>query len=119
MKMKKTDLIFIAALLALAGILFLANAGREEGAFAVVTVNGEAAGKYPLDEDGIFPLNGGSNTLVIEAGEAFLTDADCPDKLCVKMGRISKTGQSITCLPNRLIVKIEGAGKAEFDALSG
>ena len=38
-----------------------------------------------------------------------MTDADCPDKLCVKTGRISKTGETIVCLPHRVVVEIIGA----------
>ncbi|MFR4337598.1 MAG: NusG domain II-containing protein [Lachnospira pectinoschiza] len=38
-----------------------------------------------------------------------MTDADCPDKLCVKTGMISKTGETIVCLPHRVVVEIIGA----------
>ena len=117
--MKKGDILFIAALLVLAGVLFAVFYSGEPGAVAVVTIDGERVAEYPLNVNGTYPLNGGSNILVIENGEAYLEYADCPDKLCVKMGRISKTGQSITCLPNHLNVSVEGAGEAEYDVLVG
>ena len=116
----KADLILIAALLLIAGLGFLAlRLWRVEGAVAVVRVSGVETERHALAVDGVFPLNGGSNLLVIEAGEAFLTEADCPDLLCVRQGKIRYRGQVITCLPNRLTVTIEGGEDAGVDALVG
>jgi hypothetical protein len=72
-------------------------------------VDGQEVGNYQLTENGTYELNGGTNILRIENGEAYLTDANCPDKLCVHQGRISKTNQVITCLPNKLTVTVYGA----------
>ena len=52
--------------------------------------------------------NGGTNVLVIEDHKASITEADCPDKLCIHQGQIWGAGQMIVCLPNRLTVTIEG-----------
>jgi len=117
--MKKGDIVLIIALLIVSAALFIVFTNGEEGATAVVAVNGQEVERYPLADDGVFPLNGGTNILVIENGEAYLEDANCPDKLCVRMGKISKTGQCITCLPNKLTVTIEGAGEAEVDLMAG
>ncbi len=48
----------------------------------------------------------GTNTIRIENGQAYMTDADCPDKICEEMGRISKPGETIVCLPHQLVVEI-------------
>ena len=49
-----------------------------------------------------------------------MSDADCPDKLCIHQGRIHKNGQWIICLPNRVAVTIEGAAEdAEWDEILG
>ncbi len=111
-------LILFFLLTALALYLGLA-AGRESGGWAVVRVDGEVAGRYSLSENGTYPLNGGSNILVIEDGQAWLSDADCPDKLCVQQGRVRYTGQVITCLPNRLTVTIEGGEDSGVDIIVG
>lgn len=117
--MKKRDFILIASLLA-AGLIcaVLVFAFRENGARVVVRVDGIEACEYSLYENGSYSLNGGTNILVIEDGCAYLTDASCPDHLCVKQGRISKTGQTITCLPNKLTVTVYGAGNKEPDIIS-
>ena len=119
---KKTirDLIIVGILLVAAVLLLLAVRNRQEretgtGAEAVVTVDGEEVGRYPLNKDGVFPLNGGSNTLVIENGEAWVSEANCPDKICMGMGKISKNGEFVACLPNRLIIVVEGGEDSLVD----
>lgn len=114
------DLCVILALLLLAGGLALAlRLGREAGGWAVVRVDGQETERHPLAVDGVFPLNGGTNLLVIENGEAYLSEANCPDLLCVKQGKIRYNGQTITCLPNRLTVTVEGGESDGVDFVMG
>jgi hypothetical protein len=113
------DTCLIGALLLLAAVLYFAfSAGRDAGAWAVVRVNGEEVARYSLAQSGTYPLNGGTNLLVIDGGEAWLTDADCPDKLCVRQGHIKYNGQCITCLPNKLTVTLEGGEDDGIDLVS-
>ncbi len=117
---KRADLILVVALLLLAGILYLTmNANRQEGGVAVVRVNGVETERHSLAVDGTFSLNGGTNILVIQDGQAWLSEADCPDLLCVKQGKIHYTGQVITCLPNRLTVTVEGGESNGVDLVVG
>lgn len=118
--MKKWDIALIGGLLAIALVLFAVSAlTRKTGEYVVVRVNGEEVARYDLEQDGIYPLNGGSNILRIENGKAYLTEADCPDLLCVKQGEISYDGQTITCLPNRLTVTVFGKTDSSVDVVSG
>ena len=110
------DLIIVAVLLAaVLGLFFLMRSRQARdtgnGAMAVVTVDGKEIGRYPLRKSGTFPLNGGTNILVVENGEAWVSEADCPDKVCMGMGKISRNGEFIACLPNRLLVVVEGAAE--------
>lgn len=108
--MKKRDIILIASILAVAIALFLiVELTKEEGAGVTVKVDGVKVAEYSLSTDGTYPLNGGTNILVIENGKAYLSYANCPDKLCVHQGKISMTGETITCLPNKLTVSVFGA----------
>ena len=110
------DICLIFALLLLAVLLYFCfSADKEEGACAVVLIGGEEAGRYPLTKNGTFPLNGGSNTLVIENGYAWLSEATCPDKICVHMGKIHLNGQLIVCLPNQVIITVEGGDDGGVD----
>lgn len=113
------ELIIIAALLLVAigaGLWFFL--GRTPGAWAVVRVEGREVARYSLSQNGVYPLNGGTNVLTVEDGSAAVTEADCPDKICVEQGRVRYTGQCITCLPNKLTVTLEGGDAPEVDLVS-
>ena len=102
------SLILILLIISLSALLIVKN-GKETGAYVKVTVGNSTPVSYPLDTDGEFSLNGGTNILVIEGGEAYMKSAVCPDKTCVKIGKISHTGERIVCLPNKIIVEVLGA----------
>ncbi len=108
--MKKRDFILIGVIFAIIILLWsVVSLTKKEGAYVIVRVNGEQVAKYYLNEDGEYELNGGTNVLKIEQGKAYLIEADCPDHLCVKQGKVDKSGETITCLPNRLTVTVYGA----------
>jgi hypothetical protein len=114
--MKKNDWILIAAILAVVLVAFLAvNFFKEDGAYVVVRVDGKEDAKYSLSENGEYPLNGGTNILRIQDGKAYLTSATCPDHLCVNQGKIDQSGETITCLPNRLTVTVYSAGTNDVE----
>ena len=116
----RADLIVIGSLLLLALILYLViGATRQAGGVVVVRVDGAETERHPLSVDGVFPLNGGSNVLVIEGGQAWISEADCPDRICVRQGKVRYTGQVITCLPNRLTVTVEGGESDGVDLIVG
>lgn len=56
----------------------------------------------------IIPGPLGETELRIEDGEAWIQKASCPNKLCVRQGRISRPGESIICLPNKIVITIKG-----------
>lgn len=61
--------------------------------------------------------NGASNTIEVRPGEIAVVEASCPDKVCVNMGFIKNKALPITCLPNKLVIKIEASGSS--DGLDG
>ena len=112
--MKKRDFILIGAVLAVILRVFaVVFFTKKEGDYVVVKVNGEEVAKYSLLEDGVYELNGGTNILKIEDGKAFLIEASCPDHLCMNQGKIDQSGETITCLPNRLTVSVYSSDKNE------
>ncbi len=109
MKIRKADILLVGFLLISAALSFIIiRAGSTDGAYAVVWVEGAESSKYRLSRNGTYVLNGGTNTMVIKDGKVHMEDAQCPDKLCIHMGTISYTGQAIICLPNKLVITIEG-----------
>ena len=109
------DALLILSLLLLALLLYFFMEGRGEGDSVRISVDGRAEYSIPLAQSGDYSINGGSNILRIEGGKARIIDADCPDKLCVKSGEVSKTGESIICLPNRVMISIESEMEGEVD----
>ena len=87
----------------------------------LVTVDGAIYGTYPLDVDKEIPIQKDgktTNLLVIKDGKADVTEADCPDKLCVHQKAISKTNETIVCLPNKVVVQVIGTGESELDSIA-
>ncbi len=119
LKLKKTDVILILSLLAVSAVLcliFFLN--KTPGGEAVVTVDGEEIMVLPLDED--IEVQVGQeethNIVSIHDGKVCIKDATCPDKVCVHTGEISNEGETIVCLPHKLVVSIRGGKPAEVDA---
>lgn len=89
---------------------------RPEEKKVVITVNGGEYGSYPLITDAVIKVNE-HNMVVIRDGAVWMEEADCPDRLCINQGKIKKSGQTIICLPNRVMVTIKG-GEAEYDGVA-
>ena len=108
-KLRRADLLLLLGLLIFGGIvgLCLLLTGHSGGGVQV-RVAGEVVDTYSLDRNQTITIEGvgGTNLLVIENGTAAVTEADCPDALCVNMGRISRAGQSIVCLPHQVVVEV-------------
>ena len=109
---KKNDLILIGLLIGILAVILIVLAVTKTGGNTVtVSVDGQVKESFPLSQDREYVIdgyNGGTNTLVIENGSAYVKDSSCPDHLCEKMGKINLVGQSVICLPNRVTVEITG-----------
>ena len=124
-KTLKNDILLILAALLLAGLLWgVLTMTKRQGGEAVVTVDGDIVAKLPLSEPTAFALNssylgigeeGFANVIVVENGRVCVKDANCPDKVCVRTGWIEYEGESIVCLPHKLVVTVRG-GSAGPDA---
>jgi hypothetical protein len=60
----------------------------------------------------------GDTVVVIENGSVRVVSSPCPEKICIKTGRISKPGQWIACLPNKVFISIRGRRSEQPDAIS-
>lgn len=113
------DLILIGALLVVSlAVVLITTLTRREGGYVEIEKNGELIATYSLSANGEYSLNGGTNILVIEGGVAYLKDANCPDKTCVKTGKIRYVNQSIICLPNEISITVRGGSDNGVDLVS-
>ncbi len=111
-------LVLFLVLAVTAGIFYTT---RQGGAEAVITVDGKEYGKYPLAVNKTITIdgeNGSRNVVEISSGEVFMKSASCPNQICVRTGKISKEGQSIVCLPNKVTVTISGGESGDIDSMS-
>ena len=119
LKTHRNDVLLVAGLLILGGALALfLYATRQAGGYVSVRVDGEPVMELPLGEDTRIVLGEGehTNTLVIENGAAQVVEASCPDQICVNQGVVRYAGESIVCLPHKLVVTVEGGRANDVDA---
>ncbi len=114
--------IISVALLLVWKLVYLKEQNPDSDAFVRATVDGKVYGTYPLSKDDTIEIKNVdgdvTNTLVIKDGVADVTAADCPDHLCVKQKAISKEGESIICLPNKVVVTVKSDTKSDIDSIS-
>ena len=124
-KIKKADiLVIILIVIASFLIYFFTNKLSKEDANiskkVVITVDGKIFKEVPLTKNTYEKIDintvYGKNEVIIEKGEVHMHESNCQDKICMKMGKISIPGDSIICLPNRVMVKIV-ADKKSHDSL--
>ena len=120
--MKKKEFIILATVMACAllAMAFLHYGRNSKGTYVEVIVDNEVVEQYSLEEDGVYEIagyNGGQNILHIQDGTAYISEATCPDKLCVEQKEISKAGEMLVCLPNHVIVKVVGGEDGELDGM--
>ena len=118
MKMKKMDFILVltVVILAVGGLLIYNILGQKEAGKVMVEVDGEVYGEYELHENQEVLIND-TNVLLIENGQANMCEANCPDQICVDHVAVSKNGETIVCLPNKVVVTIKEAVESELDAV--
>ena len=116
---KKTILwLLIFAAVILGGLLLYRHLSGAGGTVAVISVDGEVIERIDLSKirescDLQIDTAWGRNTVHVAPGAISVTEADCPDQICVKMGQLTGGGIPIICMPHRLVIEIEGG---DFDA---
>ena len=111
LKKIKGDVLILGIILALAFLTWLIPHITEDdtsGSEVVVLRDGNEIGRYSLSADNI----------ITSGGTVKVTDADCPDQLCVRQRSISKNGESIICLPHKLVITIDSPEESDIDAVT-
>lgn len=115
----RNDIILITAVIlaAVIGLIYL-NFFRSPGDSVTVTVDGEVYGVYSLSVNITEDIYTGDNNenlnrLVITDGKALMETATCPDGICVSHKSIFRDGESIVCLPNRVVITVTREGSTD------
>ncbi len=110
----RNEIILAAVIVIIAvAVLLFTTATREQGDRVVVKINGVETQSYSLSENIKFEIKTGKNNeeynvVVIENGKVRVTEADCPDGICEDYRPISYVGQTIVCLPHKVVIEIVG-----------
>lgn len=113
MKPKFADYILAAVIAIIAALIWIIPLG-ENGATAQIS-QGEERFSVSLSKNAEYELRG--CTVEVSDGEIFILKTDCPDRVCEKTGKISRAGEAIICVPQRVEIRI--SGDAEIDAVTG
>lgn len=87
----------------------------------VVILDGNQIGRYSLSENNTITIREADknyNLILINESTVKVTDANCPDKLCVRQKSISKNGESIICLPHKLVITIDSPEESDIDSVT-
>lgn len=120
MVLKPLDSIMIIITLGIITFYFFNTvSSNNNSSFVKVEVEGKAY-LYPLEKDQSHTFIGpiGETTIMIKNKKASIIESDCHNKTCISIGEISKNGQSSACLPNRVIISIEGDDNGEVDVVT-
>lgn len=117
-------LIIFVFILALASLGFIKRqALSNDNKYISIQVNGKEFKKIIYDKNMIgktIPIESEYGYNLIEIGDekVRVIEASCPDKIDIKQGYISNIGETIVCLPNRLVIEIKGGDKnSEIDII--
>ena len=120
----RNDVIFIVALLLIVMLAGLAiYVLRGEGNAVTVTVDGKPLATYSLSEDRTVEIRTGKdeeelNLLIIKDGKAYVETATCPDGICAAHKPISRDGESIVCLPHKVVITVTTGGEEGPDIVA-
>lgn len=121
-KTKTWIFIFILVLLVCTAVTVMLYTGAPEASVAEIYQDGQLIKTIDLNqvkEPYSFVIedeSGGCNTILVEPGRICISEADCPDQICVHQGWLKDSAAPIVCLPHRLV--IQAAETGELDAIA-
>lgn len=122
LKSRKKEIIavLILVIIAVASFVCIRFFVEDEGKYVKVYVNEKLTKTFDLTKDREYFIETkfGYNLLIIKNERARILDADCPNKICVNKGYISKNGESIICLPHHVVVTVESSEDNNVDAVA-
>jgi hypothetical protein len=109
-KIKAGDYVVIALVTGLIVVLFSLTYGFSGSERSVEIIGSDMHEIYDVDASRVVDVEGpvGITRIIIEDGRAWVEDSDCREKICVKMGTLSRPGEQAVCLPNRVVVQMKG-----------
>lgn len=113
-KKKRNDFILIMCIITVSIVSIVAYKlyFNKSGRFVTVKTDGKITASYPIDVDRTITIkgvDGGKNVLKISGGKADIIESNCPDQTCVKKHSIMHEGETIVCLPHKVVISIDNS----------
>ena len=117
---KKADILLTIGLIIIGLVMtWYFTIGKTEAASLKITAGGQVYGVYSLDENRTITVkkDGHTNKITISNGSVSMAFSDCHGQDCVMSHAITRTGEQIVCLPNKVVLEIKG-GESGYDTIS-
>lgn len=106
---KKTDLLIIGIFLLIALVVFLPTLfSKDKTLTAVITADGETVTEIELTDSTKEEIKINDTIIKIDGKSVSFAESNCPDKTCIRTGKLDSAGDSSACVPNRVSVYIKG-----------
>lgn len=115
----KGDIILVVSLIIVCVMLFTLSLGKTESLKAEIYVGGEKVHSIALNEvEESYTLNENYCQLLIEKDGVSFVFSDCGDQLCVRRGKLKKQGDTMACVPEKVVVILKSDGKEKIDGVA-
>ena len=120
MSNKKFIIIFALIFCVFAVGFFVINNTTPDSDTVQIKINGELHKELDINKDGMFVIktDDGHSIVNVKNKEVFVVEATCPDKLCVRHGKLLNKYDSIVCLPNKIVIEYKNKS-SDIDAVTG
>lgn len=100
-------------------IMLLCGKKKDGSLYAEIMLDGRIFATLSLTDEVTLPVSygDGTNVIVIQNGSICVREADCPTGVCVSTGEISRAGESIVCIPHRLVITVRSRESEGYDVI--
>lgn len=119
LKITVADFAAIMLVLVLSVLIFAVSVtGDRTARYCVIEINGSEWARYDMttlskDREVIIDNEYGRNTVILSDDGVWVSSSDCPEGCEIKAGKITQAGQSLVCLPHKLVIRLEGSTESD------
>jgi len=106
---KKSDIVFwLFLMLIIYFFLFSFKPEAAQNTTALIQVDNQIKYELNLDKNNIILLDEFDPPvkIVVQNNSVSIIENNCPQKICIRMGTIAKPGETIVCIPKKILIYI-------------